>query len=495
MDPVDVTIGLIGLFLLGKLVFGSIAAGFGEARSRLEPPAEATTPAGGLPWQRFATPVRTSLIGVGAALALGFAVYRLFFMGGSGTANEPAREPNTTVATFPPDGNPQPATPEVVRTIAADKLEAQTTEQATAQSVMRVQTAAAKVKQQQAAALAGNVLAMIDAWEQELDLWDNNVSGLMTSAKGQALATQRQLVKRYRAIVAFERPSREGAEALRSSVQSLLGPIQLALDNPADAMVPDEAITKQLQDLLQKAREARDGFRKPRVQIESLVSHALASGEPGRKPLRDVLKEQEEEDALAATAVIEAEEQKAREENTRLIARARKEQIDAAGKAEADRIRAETDAKRTLGEFEVKRIAEEARIAKVKSEREMQERLAAARQEELERKFQAALPEIQRLLKPFITDGYTQLVSGGYQKTATKGPVSFSRIQGAGHLERTTEGIQSLRSAMWVSGANDRDLGAFPDYYNRDWQPGTLRAQELLIEFGPLMVKKKMLAE
>ncbi len=46
--------------------------------------------------------------------------------------------------------------------------------------------------------------------------------------------------------------------------------------------------------------------------------------------------------------------------------------------------------------------------------------------------------------------------------------------------------------------SNDRPLGSFPSEWSNDYKdawfkPGQ-RAQELLIEFGPLLVKKKMLA-
>ena len=75
----------------------------------------------------------------------------------------------------------------------------------------------------------------------------------------------------------------------------------------------------------------------------------------------------------------------------------------------------------------------------------------------------------------------------------TKGPVSYSALEGSGHLERTTDGLTALRESQAVGGVNDRELGSFPPY-GKGGHATALRAQELLIEFGPLMVKKKMLA-
>ncbi len=47
---------------------------------------------------------------------------------------------------------------------------------------------------------------------------------------------------------------------------------------------------------------------------------------------------------------------------------------------------------------------------------------------------------------------------------------------------------------MFVDGENDRELGSFPRLQHQgDGSQRPPAAQELLIEFGPLLVKKKML--
>lgn len=117
----------------------------------------------------------------------------------------------------------------------------------------------------------------------------------------------------------------------------------------------------------------------------------------------------------------------------------------------------------------------------------------------LEVKFDASRREIERVLRPFLADGYAQPDGRRNVHGATLGPMSFSGLQAAGALSPDRAGMERLM--YLASQKNDRYDGAFPQYIGSDYawekmtdKPYVKRAQDLLREFGPLLVEKKMLA-
>lgn len=490
MSPFDVVVGITGLLLLGKLIFGSIAAGMNDAQEELSAP-EGWAAQGRR--RAFENPVKSTGLALGAVLMIGFFTYRVF------TGSDPGERPADAPPTPPWAGGPVQVIP-AERTIPAQGgLPGEPTPEeeamATAASVLRAERAVLKVRQREAAAQGRGVLEMVRAWEQEMDLWDTGVSSLWENDKGKALAAQPHLVRRYRALLDLERPGREEAESVRDSAETLLEPVQAALDDPADGLTPDAELTGQLQELLRKAREGRDAYRKPRIQVEALVSNALSSGETGSRSLAEVAREQAEEEALAATTLIEAEADKAREEKARAIAAAAKLQIEAEQKAEVDRIAAETEAKRMLGEQTAERIRQEAAIADAEMKQELEARVAEAKDEERRRHFERAWPAMQGYMTPFTSMEYTQPGNDSYRVTTVNGPVSFSALQGSGFLNDDVATLQKFqdRTRMY----SRRPLGAFPwTAYEFHKDQATLqKIQYFLRDYGDIMVEKGYLAK
>jgi len=115
---------------------------------------------------------------------------------------------------------------------------------------------------------------------------------------------------------------------------------------------------------------------------------------------------------------------------------------------------------------------------------------------DLERRFEIAYPRFNAYLVPFTSTGYGQPHGWHYKRTTTKGPVSYGKLLGSGML------LENNGSLSWLylstaSAANDRELGAFPphDSWSFDKHRETLLTiQSFLREFGPVMVKKKILA-
>ena len=173
----------------------------------------------------------------------------------------------------------------------------------------------------------------------------------------------------------------------------------------------------------------------------------------------------------------------------------------AAEKADTERLKKELELEKERRTREIDLLTQRQAIQglAVKKESIEEDFASKAKREALERGFQRDLPQIKSLLKPFITDGRTQPGRYSFEMTVDVGPVSFAKLQGAGALIRTVEAQRKFWSMTTANRTNDRDLGGFPPYVGsaQDWnnkQPTVGRAQEVLIEYGQLMVEKGMLA-
>ncbi len=119
-------------------------------------------------------------------------------------------------------------------------------------------------------------------------------------------------------------------------------------------------------------------------------------------------------------------------------------------------------------------------------------------QAQLERDFEKDLTEIKSLLRPMLVEGKTQPGNNRQlERVAASGPISLARLKGAGTLDGTQRGVSTLHF-MFGAGGHDRELGGFPrcgSVAGKAEEDMAWRAQELLIKYGDLMVKKKLLAE
>jgi hypothetical protein len=113
------------------------------------------------------------------------------------------------------------------------------------------------------------------------------------------------------------------------------------------------------------------------------------------------------------------------------------------------------------------------------------------------------LPEIRRLLSPFISPGHTQpnKTAIDWPITAEKRPVSLSGLKRVGALQPTMKGLQDLMvcgSMMAPGPSGERPRGSFPDYDKYLTSPENLaavkRAQELLRTHGQALVEERLLS-
>lgn len=340
---------------------------------------------------------------------------------------------------------------------------------------------------QATAASADEAAKAVESFEKAAVRWDRTTRELLTAESGKAVAANAEALGQFHALWKHPRPGADEPATLRRRLEPLKAVIDKAIAANDTNYAPGEEIVARLKAVRDEAARGAGAYDELNRRLDAIVSAApQAQAGAENSTLEMALAGLERRIAAEENAAINAAADQARKERSERLARE---------KAESERLitDAQVETERARKDAEVKRLADEKKAAMAQAAEDERARALALQEAELERKFQAALPEIQRLLKPFITDGSTQLVGGHYRKALTKGKVSYTALKGSGQLEKTTEGVTKLRESMFVDGKNDRELGAFPPYNIRGWEPATTRAQELLIEFGPLMVKKKML--
>ena len=149
-------------------------------------------------------------------------------------------------------------------------------------------------------------------------------------------------------------------------------------------------------------------------------------------------------------------------------------------------------------ESEKEQLAEEARVAELQRKATLagltEEATRASeglKWAQLEREMQRDMNEIKGLLLAYTAPGFT------YRPDDTKGPVSYSLIKSSDGLEPTRRGLDNL---FFIGRGNtDRPRGGLPEGVGGILGSDTSsvpieRAQELLVKYGELMVRKEMLA-
>jgi len=345
-----------------------------------------------------------------------------------------------------------------------------------------------------------SVAATVKTLQGRIDNWQKSADGALDSELGKRIAADPKLLGEYEGIIAQKRPSPEIARQLRARLEELQVPLESAKQLKDGSYGPTEQFVTTLSVVKKEAEDASTVYLKHQGLMDALLDRAPST--PSDTTLRTALvqrkKQQDEEQARLVAAELE---------------KARKEIAEKDAKAQAENERkiaeAEREKKRLIAEAEQKRLAEEtakktaaiaAETQKAVDERKAMEARAAAdlAQAQLERDFERDLTEIKGLLRPMLVEAKTQPGNNRQlERVAGTGPISLSKLRGVGALDPSARGVQLLHYLFGAPG-HDRDMGGFPRYGSvagKAEEDKAWRAQELLIKYGDLMVKKKMLAE
>ncbi|MBX3412772.1 MAG: hypothetical protein KF708_08795 [Pirellulales bacterium] len=321
----------------------------------------------------------------------------------------------------------------------------------------------AKSRQRTFLAKGREITLLLDTCDDEIKQWNERVRPLLENDDGRKIASNVDLVSRFRAAYQQDRPSQELVQSYRESLEDMLSPIRLAFEIPENTSLPTAASADELSRMLVDLRRIRDELRVPRQRAEavSAESKQLAMHSTTLQAAIDALTHSE---LLDDSKIIDDE-----------VVKARREAAEKLAKSKADLIRKSTDDTIMRDESD----AERARLtAKAKS------------------------PDIQRILRPFTDKGYVQPYNQGgvvgFKKTTVHSPMSYTAIESLGALEPTMKGLNALNALAIGNTLNDRatrwQFHVYSENWSRSDQDYLQKVQDTLRELGQTLVELEMLA-
>lgn len=319
--------------------------------------------------------------------------------------------------------------------------------------------------------------------------WATLEATLLNGQEGKRIVGSVMHLERVISILQSARPSAEQIVEWESRLAPLTEPFTLAAAESIPVAITDEH-KELLSDLGRELKTAASEFERQKLLFES-VDRETSGMQPSPMTLAEAIEQHRVEQEAAEVDRLEKVRDDARSEAEKAgaerIVKAEKELADAKIRAAEQKIDAERE-----------QVAEEARVADMQRKATLagltEEATRVAdelRWVELERQMQRDMDEIRGLLRAFTSPGFA------YRPDDTKGPVSYSLIKSSGGLESTRNGLGSL--FFIATGNTDRERGGLPAGVGGHISSSTPtapieRAQELLVKYGELMVRKGMLA-
>ena len=339
------------------------------------------------------------------------------------------------------------------------------------------------------------VLAEVERIRQEIDqlieqhtTWQSSYAPLSTNDSGRRIAAAEETLLLAATRFDRERPDDQQIASWRTQLNALAAPLESSEDGLTLQLVDDEHVAE-IRGLGQIVKQALESSREDQLVLDTLLSRT-ADRSPGELTLREALRQRRAEAAISRTAAIESARQEQDDTEQQRLAQ-----------LEQQRISALADIAAQKSKNELARLNAEKRDLVQQGKIEDDERKRREAREALLRQYQRDLPEIRALLSPFISQGYAQPAAGWkFKRTTRQGPVSLSALYSSGLLDDDRRAVNQLYFATTANRMNDRPLGGFPAQVigQRDGERAiakVLRARELLIQYGALMVDDGLLAE
>ncbi len=320
--------------------------------------------------------------------------------------------------------------------------------------------------------LGEEILQTLDQVQNELKRWEEEIEPLLTNDRGKRLAANPELVKAFNAIYAARKTSPAELEKDRTRVQALLLPVENQLKSAGDISAPTEGIAAELQEEKTLSQTKLNACRTAREGLESFLAQAERAGQTSPKTLHAAIEELKISYALEQARIINETEDATQKQIAQLIAEARRQQLEQAGKDEVQRIEAETRKKQAEAEAERARI--DAETAKIQSDIEARQQLTQA---ESERAKEAARREklrklaedsnVQKKFLPFLEKGIFNFGSPSPKnRYEFAKPVSLTDLQKIGALEDgrsfAAVGAGKKTEKFAYASSNDRPKWNYP---------------------------------
>ena len=321
------------------------------------------------------------------------------------------------------------------------------------------------------------------------DQFDRQLEKLQTSEKGRQLASDEQLLQRFRALAALDRPQQGDIERLREQAQ-----IYSEAYQKSDAEITNvDKHVLEINVIGSQVTEAAAVLRKHLAALDLLTKKAKQrpAGTTTLKDTISILEDREAAEFVAATQaegdrVREEELQRAKEEAARIQKSiVQTKEATARKRRELALLEAQTENRKTDAALEIARIKDAAVDAELA----------------LKVEFEREHPAIEQALVAFTTHATSQPspddIPGFVENSTQPIPVSLNALQSAGALDDTVESLQ--RFAKLVS-RGERPTGPLPRWngYNQSWpraRDACKPVQRFLIKYGELMVDKGKLSK
>jgi hypothetical protein len=291
---------------------------------------------------------------------------------------------------------------------------------------------------------ADQTIRLIDALDEELSTWGQQVEPLLANDTGKLIAADRDCVKAFTTIYNDERITRDDAVACRARVAPILQHAEDALDDPGSLYQPDAEVRRQLDTVKGEVSTALASYREARQMIEGLIADARQAGSPASISLREAIARVNEGYVSERIRVLSAARDEEERRTTTELEALQRQKDGEIREAQKKRLAAQSDAAR-------EDIETEAFLTAKQSEEKNVRRLAES-------------DAVQADYAAFLADGRTMF--GDHGSTAASrlqrpGPASFKMLAHLG-VFADVEAFAQARSKGGLGRHNDRPTKPMP---------------------------------
>jgi regulator of protease activity HflC (stomatin/prohibitin superfamily) len=350
----------------------------------------------------------------------------------------------------------------------------------------------ARAKQRQAASLGDDTLRSLDECLDEVQQYDALAKPLLSNETGKKIAGDPSLLKRFRLVHGKERPNPSKLEQYRHDVLEMVSPIKASLKSGTDGTMPPSGVAGEFERIQGEVKTQRDTWRKDRILIEVIAAEAKRTdAKPAEKSLQETIRATEQAEVAAFAEAMEKEANKAKAEMEAKAIQAKADGIRAIEQAKIDKALAE---KRT----EAERIRTEAFLKEAKEKAEGEAAKAKVEKERLVKK--VLDPKTKQTLAPILAKTIFQpvIVDGKVKNDHVGGlmdRISYTRLKSVGALDQSREGLAALAAVgCYVNRHPHWLFSPIPAEWTEGNRALLEEAQALLRELGPTLVEEKLLA-
>jgi hypothetical protein len=337
--------------------------------------------------------------------------------------------------------------------------------------------AVAQAKATGVKAAASRVNEQLNRLQAELATWHKSYESLLTNEAGRRIATSEKHLQLVAPALKRKRPLPSEVAGWQESLRILLKPLDDQSDGESELMVSPQHVAE-IDTIGVKVAESLEQLHTDRALVDAVLSETV-SVQPTNTTIDEALNQRSVAEIKAMHERLESARQTALDEQAAALATAQAELIKSQTAVKQQEIANE---RARLG-AQLSALTDEQKAIKQREAEEIE-------RQNLQREFDAALPDIKRYLVAFLADGFLERGA-----EAGSGPMSFAAIQRAGALSRDETGRQNLAHLVGNGGRSTGPLPRFRGGMTKPQQEACDRAQQLLTKFGPLMVEKGMLAK